>query len=110
MNNMYVSDSNNPLQYATTKSGYSGRTINHLPPLNAEKHEDPLAKRIKKDALWKPLLRSFRTWLRRLLSPDLDISKVFDMRSNVKPEVKEWCREWLKKVNAPPEVINSEHY
>ena len=33
-----------------------------------------LKKRIKKDALWKPLLRGFRIFLRRLLQYHFDIN------------------------------------
>ena len=72
--------------------------------------EDPLAKRIKKDALWKPLLRSFRAFFRRLLSPQLEISKVFDVRGDIKPEVRDWCKKFLTRVGAPQEVIESKHY
>ena len=35
-------------------------------------------KRVKKDALWKPLLRGFRAFLRRLLQMHFDINQIFD--------------------------------
>lgn len=48
------------------------QVIEQLSPIKVLKEHKPTRekKRIKRDALWKPLLRKFRQWVRSLMSKD----------------------------------------
>lgn len=52
--------------------------VNILSTLNEPLEGEAASLRIKKDALWKPLLRGFRSYLRRALENYLDISLIYD--------------------------------
>ena len=41
-------------------------------------------KRLKKDALWKPLLRHFRQYIRVNLGKSVDINSIFDDSGDIK--------------------------
>ena len=67
-------------------------------------------KRIKKDALWKPLLRSFRSFLRSQLHIVLDVNKVFDNKGEISDETFQACQEYLDKMEAPEEIKTNMKY
>jgi len=61
-------------------------------------------KRIKKDALWKPLLRSFRCYLRTQLHKVLDVNKLFDNTGEISEKTFRTCRNYLYKMETPEEI------
>ena len=63
-------------------------------------------KRVKKDALWKPLLRGFRAYLRRLLQMHFDINQIFDGSGDLSQQTIEACRKFLAELQASDDVIN----
>ena len=44
---------------------------------------NPNEKRLKKDALWKPLLRHFRQFIRTKIAKVIDINFIFDSEGNI---------------------------
>jgi len=57
----------------------SQNRISNCLPLSAQSfHLSKSNQRVKKDALWKPLLRGFRIYLRRSLEIFLDINQIYD--------------------------------
>ena len=47
--------------------------------------------RVKKDALWKPLLRGFRIYLRRALKAWLNVNEVADVTGDLKVTAQVAC-------------------
>lgn len=67
--------------------------------------------RIKKDALWKPLLRGFRSYLRHALENFLDISLIYDGSGDLSKIAQDACQSFIKSIGASPEVqANKMHY
>ena len=65
-------------------------------------------KKLKKDALWKPLLRGFRAFLRRLIQFHFDNSqRLFDANGNMKRKAKKACKSFLNEIKAPADLFNS---
>ena len=61
---------------------------------------------MKKDALWKPLLRGFRAFLRRALQMHFDINQIFDGSGDLSQQTIAACRNFLSELGAPEEVAN----
>ena len=53
---------------------------------------DGQKKRIKKDALWKPILRGFRSFLRRQLQIHFDINQIFDGTGDLSQQSVKACK------------------
>jgi hypothetical protein len=64
-------------------------------------------KRLKKDALWKPLLRHFRLFIRTKLSNYVDISNIFEDNGDIKESALEGCKVFLEEFDSPQEVYTS---
>ena len=64
---------------------------------------------MKKDALWKPLLRGFRAFLRRLLQMHFDINQIFDGSGDLSQQTILACRNFLTELQASEEVINDQY-
>ena len=62
--------------------------------------------RVKKDALWKPLLRGFRIYLRRSLQIFLDINQIYDGSGDLSQKAQEACKKFIKSVGAPEHIQN----
>ena len=60
--------------------------------------------RVKKDALWKPLLRGFRIYLRRSLQIFLDINQIYDGSGDLSQKAQEACKKFIKSVGAPEHI------
>jgi len=54
-------------------------------------------KRLKKDAMWKPLLRHFRQFIRSSLANYVDVANLFEESGKIRPNVfegvKAFCEE-----------------
>lgn len=72
----------------------------------------PVNQKAKKDALWKPLLRGFRIYLRRTLQVFLDINQIYDKSGDLSEVAQNACRQFIKSVGAPLHVQEdkSNHY
>ena len=57
--------------------------------------------RVKKDALWKPLLRGFRIYVRRALQTFLDINQIYDGSGDLSAKAQTACKKFLLSVDAP---------
>lgn len=66
-------------------------------------------KRIKKDALWKPLLRGFRIFLRRLLQYHFDINQIFDGSGDLSTKTIQACKQFLLGIGASDDIINEQY-
>ena len=65
----------------------------------------PLSKqRVKKDALWKPLLRGFRIYIRRTLRIFMEINQIYDGTGDLSEKAQEACRKYIRSIGAPEEV------
>jgi len=62
--------------------------------------------RVKKDALWKPLLRGFRIYLRKSLQTFLDINQIYEGSGDLSMRAQEACKKYIKSIGAPKEVQN----
>ena len=62
--------------------------------------------RVKKDALWKPLLRGFRIYLRRSLQTYLDINQIYEGSGDLSVRAQEACKKYIKSIGAPKDVQN----
>ena len=54
------------------------------------------SQRVKKDALWKPLLRSFRIYIRRTLRIYLDIKQIQEVQGDLSQNTQDSCRDYIK--------------
>lgn len=60
-----------------------------------------LSKRVKKDALWKPLLRNFRIYLRRSLQIFLvQMTNIYDAEGELVPSAQLACKKFIKSIGA----------
>lgn len=66
-----------------------------------------VSQRVKKDALWKPLLRGFRIYIRRTLQIFLDINQIYEGSGDLSMRAQEACRKYIKSIGAPIEVQNN---
>jgi hypothetical protein len=55
-------------------------------------------KRLKKDALWKPLLRHFRQYIRVNLANHVDINNIFEDSGDIKDAALAGCQAFLEEV------------
>ena len=67
-------------------------------------------KRIKKDAIWKPLLRGLRTFARDLISVFVDINNIYDKEGDLNNKTIEGCKNLLKQLGAPDEMLEKTLY
>jgi len=72
----------------------------------------PLRQRVKKDTLWKPMLRGFRIYLRKQLKPWLDLDQVADVNGDLKETAQIALRGFIRSMGAPAHVQNDKmnHY
>ena len=68
--------------------------------------EPQTSQRVKKDALWKPLLRGFRIYLRRTLQTFLDINQIYDGSGDLSAKAQDACKKFIKSIGAPAHVQN----
>lgn len=61
-------------------------------------------KRVKKDALWKPLLRGFRTWVRTQIQKQVESMNLFTDLGEVREEVLNACKNFLIEQGLPTEM------
>ena len=66
----------------------------------------PSNQRVKKDALWKPLLRGFRIYIRRTLRIFMEINQIYDGTGDLSEKAQEACRKYIRSIGAPEEVQN----
>lgn len=64
-------------------------------------------KRLKKDALWKPLLRHFRQYIRVNLANHVDINNIFEDSGDIKDTALAGCQAFLEEVQAPDQVFQN---
>lgn len=75
---------------------------------STNKKPETTVKRVKKDALWKPLLRGFRLWVRARIQQFFDISNFFDSAGEVRQEVFEACANFMLTLGLPERVVNNQ--
>ena len=63
--------------------------------------------RVKKDALWKPILRGFRIFIRTSLKEYLDVNKIFDGSGDLSRHAQESCKRYIKSIGAPEHIQNN---
>ena len=81
--------------------------LNMQPSALCEDEDGILAsQRVKKDALWKPLLRGFRIYLRRTLQTFLDINQIYEGSGDLSMRAQEACKKYIKSIGAPKNVQN----
>ena len=81
--------------------------LNMQPSALCEDEDGILAsQRVKKDALWKPLLRGFRIYLRRTLQTFLDINQIYEGSGDLSMRAQEACKKYIKSIGAPKSVQN----
>ena len=64
----------------------------------------PSSQRVKKDALWKPLLRGFRIYIRRTLRIFMEINQIYDGTGDLSEKAQEACKNYIRSIGAPEEV------
>ena len=75
--------------------------------------DDSKMKRIKKDALWKPLFREFRGFYRSQINQTLSLSDVCNstQESSVLEEtLEQQSFAYLKEIGAPEHIVNNKIY
>lgn len=75
--------------------------------------DDSKMKRIKKDALWKPLFREFRGFYRSQINQTLSLSDVCNstQESSVLEEtLEQQSLAYLKEIGAPEHIVNNKIY
>ena len=65
-------------------------------------------KRLKKDALWKPLLRHFRQFIRAKLSKYVDINNIFSESGDIKEKALQGCSSLMDEMEVPAEIRGNE--
>lgn len=75
---------------------------------STEKKIETSVKRVKKDALWKPLLRGFRLWVRAKIQRNFDFNNFFDSTGEVRQEVFEACANFMLTLGLPERVANNQ--
>jgi len=55
-------------------------------------------KRLKKDALWKPLLRHFRQFIRTKLGKYVDINNIFSESGDIKDLALQGCATFMDEL------------
>ena len=66
--------------------------------------------RVKKDALWKPLLRNYRSFLRGELSGFTQVKTLWNSDGSVSAEARHATISFMQKLNMPQEMIQNELY
>ena len=72
--------------------------------------DDPNIKRTKKDAIWKPLLRGFRSFMRLQIAKFVDINRIHDYNGEVNYRTIEACKACLREFDAPEEFQSNNLY
>jgi hypothetical protein len=68
----------------------------------------PNDKRLKKDALWKPLLRHFRQFIRSKLGKYVDINNIFSESGDIKEKALLGCSTFMDELEVPTEIRSAE--
>ena len=77
--------------------------------IKSNSDQDLTMKKLKKDALWKPLLRSFRAFLRHVVKIKFDSAKrMFWPDGKLKAHAKNRWLALLKQINAPEDYKENE--
>lgn len=56
---------------------------------------DGQSMRVKKDALWKPILRGFRIFIRTTLKEYLDVNRIFDGSGDLSKIAQDSCKRYI---------------
>lgn len=67
---------------------------------------------MKKDALWKPLLRTFRTYIRASLRLFVDVDQIYNSQGDLNEKASESFAQFIKSSGAPQSVAQNKmnHY
>jgi len=70
------------------------------------------SQRVKKDALWKPLLRNFRMYVRTCLRFFVEINQIYDSHGHMSQKAQESFERYIKSSGAPQSVAQNKmhHY
>ena len=63
---------------------------------------------LKKDELWKPILRLFRKYVRTCLRADFELNNPLTQSGHIKRCTLLACQTFLAQINAPSDVIKSD--